>query len=147
MDREREVIGALFQSEDFALEVANLMRVPGSEYKKEEWGKICLSLPRLYAVVEAAEIAVKMGLATSLIDALEAIATAPPERFEPYWLACIAARLAWQAQQPLIGKDRIARPIMAYTSGNLPFEEFQKDDTRVRATASLVLERLKAGQQ
>jgi hypothetical protein len=136
----RSQIGKLFQDPEFAREVANLMRPEDGRYTPEQWDKIAMSLPRFYAVVEAAEIAVRCSLASDLVQALERIAN--PNGNKCFEIACVCARLAWQAQQPLLGKDRLERPIMGCTSGNLPDGEFDKDAVRVRATAALLVLRM-----
>ncbi len=133
----RVTIGHLFQDTSFALTVANLGKT--TKLTQDEWDDVAKSLPKFYAVVEAAEVAVLEGLATSLVDALEQMAEGKGTTFH---IACICARLGWQAQQPLLGVERLARPIMGFTSGSLSPKEFDKDAVRVKATAQLVLDNI-----
>lgn len=141
-ENTRRIIGGLFQSETFALEVANLMKPPHKQYSPDDWENIAKSLPRLYAVVEAAEMSVALGHASTLVEALEEMANGPNPLDVMKILADRCARLAWQSQQPLIGQDRLRRDIMGCTSGNLPDGELEKDEVRVKATAELLLSKL-----
>lgn len=136
----RTKIGAMFQSPQFCLSVANLGKSPDKMIAADDWGKVALSLPRFYAVVEAAEIVVSIGTAPDLNRAFELIANGGSADVDNVANRC--ARLAWQSQQPLISQDRISRPIIGCTSGNLPDGELQKDQDRVRATAAFLLEKL-----
>ncbi len=133
----RILIARLVADQNFAVEVTNLMKTPDKHVTVADWKNVAMSLPRLYAVIEAAELAVRLGHAPNLFEALVQISDdATSKTFE---IACVTARLAWQAQQPLLGQDRLARPVMAMTSGNLPSEELVKDRVRVQATAKLIL--------
>jgi hypothetical protein len=105
----------------------------------EQWPKVAMSQPRLYAVIEAAEI-VSGDKSCTLLQAIMDIAYG--NKSEVNNIANKCARLAWQAQQPLLGTDRLSRPIMGFTSGNLPSGELEKDVVRVRATAKFLLNRI-----
>lgn len=136
----RAAIGRFSQDPEFAVRIANLGKDPEKHVTIAEWPKVALSLPRFYAVVEAAEMAIAVDLCVTLGTALEFIAQGNDRRINE--IANRAARLAWQSQQPLIGQDRLSRSVMGFTSGNLPDEELVKDIERVRATAKFLLEEL-----
>ncbi|MFA6536094.1 MAG: hypothetical protein WC250_02900 [Candidatus Paceibacterota bacterium] len=136
----RSQIGAFFQSRDFALLNANLGKPADQQATLADWKKVAMSLPRLYAVVEAAEIAIALGVSPDLASALKTMASEGTDAEPTSKIGQIAARLAWQSQQPLLGEERLDRPIMGCTSGSLPPGELEKDIVRIRATAQLVLD-------
>ena len=138
----RSRIGALFQSREFALLNANLGKPANQQTTLADWKKVAMSLPRLYAVVEAAEIAVMLKINPGLISALMTMASPDTDNELTSKIGQIAARLSWQAQQPLLGEERLDRSIMGCTSGSLPPGELEKDISRIRATAQLVLDQL-----
>lgn len=139
-ERTLQQIGALFQSPEFAYRVANLGKERDARIQPGDWKRVAASLPRLYAVAEAAVTAVALGLAPNIEEALAEIAAGVPGPVSVLAEKC--ARLAWQAQQPLLGLERLERPIMGYTSANLPPGELEKDQDRVQATAQYLLEEL-----
>lgn len=141
-EKIRKIIGLLFQSRDIAVESANIGKTPEQQLSNSDadWIKVAMSLPRLYAVVEAAEIALAAKLAPDLLTAFEKVAEASDPAINEIANRC--ARLAWQSQQPLLGYERILRPIMGCTSGNLPEGELEKDAVRMQATAAFVLTKL-----
>jgi hypothetical protein len=55
-EKVRQIIGKFTQSTEFAVEVANLGKKPEDRMTIEQWPKVAMSQPRLYAVIEAAEI-------------------------------------------------------------------------------------------
>jgi len=132
----RQQIGQLFHSPGFMLEVAG----EGKSEPVTDLAKAALSMPTLYAVVEAAELLQAIYPNSCIVEHLKKIATGQPSIHLTIAEKC--ARLAWQSQQPLLGIDRIARPIMGCTSGNMPDGELEKDTARVIARARLLLQRL-----
>ena len=143
----RTIISGLSQSPLFALQVYNLGKTPDKVLSESDlstkWNTVAMSLPRFYAVVEAAEMAVSLRHASSLEEAFKEMANGSGNSSPLAVLANKSARLAWQAQQPLIGMERLGRPIMGCTSACLPDnEEFQKDVERVKMTARLLIETL-----
>ncbi len=136
--RIRQLIGVMFMNPDIAVACANLGKTPDKHMTLADWPKVAMSLPRLYAVVEAAELAISMDLAPNLNSALVQISDST--NAQTSHIANVAARLAWQAQQPLIGQDRLSRSIMGCTSASLPPGELEKDIDRVKMTAAFVLD-------
>lgn len=137
----RSSIGQLVTSPEFAVELANDGKSQEKQVTLEQWSQVAKSLAKLYAVIEAAELLVTLGLSSGLGAGLRSLSYGDHTSI-PYKIGNICARLAWQACQPLIGVDKLHHSAMAFTSGNLPPEEVEKDAIRVQATATLLLKKL-----
>jgi hypothetical protein len=140
----RARVGKLAQSKTFVFEVANLGKP--TEKHTTDFATASLSMAKFYALVEACEIIVDPihpQATLSLYCALHFISNGQPGQQHCLSIASRCARLAWQAQQPMRGEAYLIRPIMGYTSGNLPPDELQKDIDKMIETAKFLIERLK----
>jgi hypothetical protein len=145
----REKVGKLFQSREFMLAVAS----DGKPEPVTDLNKAALSVCSIYAVValflegkDNSDIEFK-GLEDRLLFlslcVLAEDAENLPIRKLMLEVGNRCARLAWQTQQPLIAIEKIDRPIMGFTSGNLSPEEIEKDTVRIVAKAKFLVEWLK----
>ena len=140
----RNVLEELLQSAPFVLKVINQGKSAEKQLTVEDWKKVGACLPPLYAVVATLEISVALNLCGGKLYTVLQDIVAGTNNFVAD-IANRCARLAWQAQQPLLGEgtsSRLERTIMGYNSGSLPEHELEKDSVSVQKWALAILKEL-----